>query len=677
MVVPKICLNMIVKNESKIITRLLETVKDLIDSYCICDTGSSDNTVEIIEEYCRINNIPGKILHEEFRDFGYNRSVALRGCDDMENADYILLMDADMKMEINTDDIESFKKSLTKDAYYILQGCPDFFNNNIRIIRNDRSYNYWGVTHEYIELPDNAIMENIGRNVLFINDIGDGGSKANKFKRDIELLEKGLEAKPNNARYLFYLGNSYRDNENYEKAIETYKKRIKVDGWIQETWHSYYSIGNCYMYLDKPMEAIYNWLEAYQFMPTRIENIYKIVSYYREEQKYALALSFYEMACKIRSRNVATSHLFLENDIYEHKLDYEMSIIGYYTNINKTNMINMCMMLLNKRSISHSIYQNILSNYKYYCPELKEISIKELDEKNINLLSILNKIGEETVHEKDLIPSSPSICMNSENPNEIYVCKRYVNYYIDNYGNYINKENIITKNIIAKIELEKEWKKVKECVLDYNKDHDDLYIGLEDVKMIYNNNRLEYTANRVPLKEKGFAVEHGIYNIDNNKMEESLILRIENRQDCEKNWVMYIDKNKERKIIYKWYPLTICDKENEKIEKRKEIISPMVFKYLRGSTNGVHIGNEIWFLCHLVSYEDRRYYYHMFVVLEDDRIKKYSQLFTFEKEKVEYSLGFIYNKNENRLMIGYSTNDNTTKYMLLDKGKVEELFIHL
>ena len=54
-----------------------------------------------------------------------------------------------------------------------------------------------------------------------------------------------------------------------------------------------------------------------------------------------------------------------------------------------------------------------------------------------------------------------------------------------------------------------------------------------------------------------------------------------------------------------------------------------------------------------------------------------TKLFTFEKEKVEYSLGFIYNKNENRLMIGYSTNDNTTKYMLLDKGKVEELFIHL
>ena len=37
---PKLCLNMIVKNESKIITRLFDSIVDLIDCYCICDTGS-------------------------------------------------------------------------------------------------------------------------------------------------------------------------------------------------------------------------------------------------------------------------------------------------------------------------------------------------------------------------------------------------------------------------------------------------------------------------------------------------------------------------------------------------------------------------------------------------------------------------------------------------------------
>ena len=45
--IPKICLNMIVKNESKVITRLLESVSPIIDTYCICDTGSTDDTKEI------------------------------------------------------------------------------------------------------------------------------------------------------------------------------------------------------------------------------------------------------------------------------------------------------------------------------------------------------------------------------------------------------------------------------------------------------------------------------------------------------------------------------------------------------------------------------------------------------------------------------------------------------
>ena len=55
---PTLCLNMIVKNESKIILRLLDSVLRIIDCYCICDTGSNDDTIEKIEYYFK--TIPGK-----------------------------------------------------------------------------------------------------------------------------------------------------------------------------------------------------------------------------------------------------------------------------------------------------------------------------------------------------------------------------------------------------------------------------------------------------------------------------------------------------------------------------------------------------------------------------------------------------------------------------------------
>ena len=96
---PTICLNMIVKNESKIITRLFNSVISIIDSYCICDTGSTDNTIEIIENYFKERNIPGKVVQEPFKNFCHNRNFALQSCIGM--SDFVLLLDADMFLEIN------------------------------------------------------------------------------------------------------------------------------------------------------------------------------------------------------------------------------------------------------------------------------------------------------------------------------------------------------------------------------------------------------------------------------------------------------------------------------------------------------------------------------------------------------------------------------------------------
>ena len=96
-----ICLNMIVKNESKIITRLLDGALPIIDNYCICDTGSTDNTKEIIKDYFNKKDISGVIFDCSFQNFGYNRTEALKAAKNMST--YILLLDADMKLHITPD----------------------------------------------------------------------------------------------------------------------------------------------------------------------------------------------------------------------------------------------------------------------------------------------------------------------------------------------------------------------------------------------------------------------------------------------------------------------------------------------------------------------------------------------------------------------------------------------
>ena len=136
---PKLCLNMIVKNESKIITRLFDSVIDIIDSYCICDTGSTDNTIELIENYFKERNKPGKVIKEPFKDFEYNRTFSLQACEKNPDIDYVLLMDADMVLMKGPNfDVNSFKQGLLKaDVFHLFQGSERFSYKNVRIVKNN------------------------------------------------------------------------------------------------------------------------------------------------------------------------------------------------------------------------------------------------------------------------------------------------------------------------------------------------------------------------------------------------------------------------------------------------------------------------------------------------------------------------------------------------------------
>lgn len=301
-----------------------------------------------------------------------------------------------------------------------------------------------------------------------------------------------------------------------------------------------------------------------------------------------------------------------------------------------------------------------------------------LDPTYKSLFYALTSIGiDKMKNEVDMFPTTPSICINPHNSSEIFVCKRYVNYTIGQDGEYLNKEFTITKNVFATIvQQDDKWTKTNEYIMDYNREYDRAHVGCEDVKLFHNGEGIEFTANRM-TPDRDFQVEYGSYDHSTNKNTSSLILSMQKQKSYEKNWTLFQNHKNEQRIVYKWSPLTICERTNDNVKIIREIPTPYLFKNLRGSSNGVRIGNEVWFLCHLVSHENRRYYYHMFVVIDIEtyQVLKYSQLFTFDNEHVEYSLGFIHMKKDDKILIGYSTNDNKTRYMLLNKPAIDEMFI--
>jgi hypothetical protein len=387
-----------------------------------------------------------------------------------------------------------------------------------------------------------------------------------------------------------------------------------------------------------------------------------------------LSYLWYTIADTQRKKYAITSdYLFLQKDIYDYKLDFELSIIGYYINTENFDLRRCSTKVIADPNVDDNIMRNVFSNYKFYSNKLISFSNPIFD---LSIIQVLKTVGDNQDIENEYVASTPSLCMLGD---DIALVRRYVNYRIDGEGNYINQSQIKTKNIVGILKKEPTtgvWCIVNEFVMPYNKALDNIYVGLEDVRIMSYKNRLLYHANR-GLGHSKIAVESGEVYLASEMGTSSLLQRVgdEGVKNIEKNWVIIPSvKGEEPRIIYGWYPLTIgkVSNQTEYYVTNQEDSVPTFFKHLRGSTNGVLINNEIWFIGHLVSYEDRRYYYHMFMVLDKEtlKLKKYSVPFTFEGEKVEYTLGFISMSVNNcdYLLIGYSIMDRETKYMTIEKN---------
>ena len=659
---PTVCLNMIVRNESKIITRLLKSVEAIVDTYCICDTGSTDNTVELIKTFFKERNIQGKIVYEKFKNFEYNRNFALKNALGM--SDYILFIDADMEMVF-----KNFNKQILwqADAFLVLQGSKDFHYQNIRIIKNygekdaDNELNevkYIGVTHEYVNTGPYKIMS-LPMEIIFMNDFGDGGSKSNKYERDVKLLEEDLLRDPLNARTLFYLANSHFDHGINDKALEYYQKRIDVGGWFQEIFYSYYRIGQIHYRMENYDKAIYSWLEAIQVHPERLETIFKIIYHYRITNKPRIAMTFYKTIEEYLKKYITkttnnSSFLFLENDIYTYKLYYEYIVIAFYNDIKKVE--NEIVYILSDCKNKNIITSTFLTMkfYDWRLPTVKEIDISK---------SIVSSVNEK---DYNFCSSSPSLIKNSEGNYLVNI--RYVNYTLDdNYTKYNFDNYVLSINEFVK--YDKDFNVLERNMID-NINHDGrLYGGVEDVRIFEHDDGLVFIGTGFHKNNK-IGIVYGKYDPTKNELQPKEVTQKFKNTDCEKNWVYFkYNKFSALKIIYNWYPLTIGIIDNGIL--RQDIIknTPDYFREIRGSTCGFNYNGELWFVTHLVSYESPRFYYNVIVVIDENfKYIKYSCPIKFTGSCIEYVLGIVV--EDNRVIISYSETDSSSKIGIFNKDIV-------
>lgn len=319
-----ICLNMIVKDESHIITRCLDSVRDVIDYWVISDTGSTDGTQNIITDYFDQHRIPGILTEDPWENFAHNRNIALRNA--QGKADFILLMDADDYLVRSADfqfgalDADSYMLRIRRDAI-------DYFFP--KLIRATLPWQWQGVLHEYLECPQTFRSDTLHGNYS-IESTTEGARSQNpeKYKHDAEILENALQQEPDNTRYQFYLAQSYRDYGDLEQAIIHYQKRADMGGWPEEVYYSLFQVAQLKQRLDhSTAQVLEAFLKAHHYRPQRLEALYEAVKNCRIQGNYHLG---HRLGWDARNTPIPDDILFLDKPVYDWKFRDEISICAVY-----------------------------------------------------------------------------------------------------------------------------------------------------------------------------------------------------------------------------------------------------------------------------------------------------------------------------------------------------------
>ncbi|MGW8768765.1 glycosyltransferase [Streptomyces sp. NPDC055815] len=309
---------MIVKNEAAVIERCLASVRGLIDTWVISDTGSTDGTRELIRK--ALDGIPGELREEPWVNFGHNRSLNIahaRG-----RADYLLLMDADHVLR--QDGPLPADGGPLADAYMIRhEGALEYRIK--RLVRGDLPWRYEGVTHEYLTADRDHVQENL--DALVIEDHADGGSRHDKFERDARLLGAELDRDPTNPRTVFYLAQTLRDMGRSDEAVALYERRAAMGGWGEEVYYSLLQAGILRAEADDWPAGMDALTRAWESRPERLEACYELAARLRKRGRHHSA---HAVVSAVLDRKQPADLLFMQPWVYRWGLLFEYSISSYW-----------------------------------------------------------------------------------------------------------------------------------------------------------------------------------------------------------------------------------------------------------------------------------------------------------------------------------------------------------
>lgn len=319
----RVCLAMIVRNESRTLPRLVESLDGVIDEWCIVDTGSDDGTPEVVQRL--LGHLPGRLEHRPWKDFGHNRTELVRLCRELQGVTHLLLIDADMTVSVADD----FRSALERQSTPMMLVPVRAGGSEYRmpyLVRNDIDWYYESPTHEFLTADIDLQWAHF--DALVVTHHEDGGSRAEKYERDRRLLEARIVDRPDDARSVFYLARTLRDMGRNDEAIAMYERRLAMGRWDQEQYICALEVGDIHVRSGRPADAAWSWQRAIGLRPARSESFHRLGALLNAQRMYAAARVVLDRAVQLEP---SQDELFVDRSVEQWGVRFEHALACWWT----------------------------------------------------------------------------------------------------------------------------------------------------------------------------------------------------------------------------------------------------------------------------------------------------------------------------------------------------------
>ncbi|NBJ95152.1 tetratricopeptide repeat-containing glycosyltransferase family 2 protein [Parablautia muri] len=288
---PTISLCVIVKNEEGQIARCLESVRELVEEIIVVDTGSADQTIEIVSQYTsKVYSYPWKDDFSDARNYSFSKA----------SMDYCMWMDADdILEETEKDKFLQLKQTLSPDVDIVMMkyntsfdetGKPSFSYFRERWIKNCPKYQWIGAVHEVIPPSGNVIYSDIA--------VSHKKIKVNDPDRNLNIYRKVLaEGKLLDPRQQYYFGRELYYHKQYEEAVSVLEEFLSLEeGWIENKIEACAICAKCYYGLGREQCALNTLLRSMSFDLPRAELCCDIGKYFLDHGDFHIATYWYKTA---------------------------------------------------------------------------------------------------------------------------------------------------------------------------------------------------------------------------------------------------------------------------------------------------------------------------------------------------------------------------------------------